>query len=108
MADAASREAYTLAYRPLGTNVHIGPWSFRPQGFRRHRGDLMSYSDTWTAEELLPTRTLVLTTFASTLCIVSAVLGLAVEDRADEIKQGFMAEEPPIAERIQDAIDGDF
>jgi hypothetical protein len=98
--DVAAREAYTLAYRALGTNVHVGPRSFRVEGFKGHVGGLASYSDHWTAEELRPARTLVLTTFASTLCIVSVALGLDVHERADEIKQRFMVEEPPIAERI--------
>jgi hypothetical protein len=81
-------------------NVHVGPWSFRLKGFRRHVGDLASYSDLWEAEELRPTRTLVLTTFASTFCLVSLPLALDIHEQADEIKQRFMTEEPPIADRI--------
>jgi hypothetical protein len=108
--DPGAREAYTLAYRALGTSVHIGPLSFRLSGFQPHVGGLVSYTDQWTAEELRPTRTLVLTTFASTLCIVSVALALNVDERADEIKQMFMVEEPPIAERIArelEALDGE-
>jgi hypothetical protein len=43
--------------RSLFPNVHVGPWSFRVEGFTRHVGGLASYSDDWTAEQLRPTRT---------------------------------------------------
>lgn len=86
------REGYTLAYRSPGTHTHVGPSSFRLEGFTRHVGDLVSYSDQMNADELRPARTLVVTVFASTLCIVGPALALDTHEKADEIKQRFIAE----------------
>jgi hypothetical protein len=75
---------------------------------RRVRGRVggpVSYSELFDAKELEATRTLVTTTFASTLCMVSAVLGLGVEERADAIKNTFVYPEPPIAERSTADLD---
>jgi hypothetical protein len=78
----------------------VGTWAFRKGVFVERPGGLVSYSELLDTAELEATRTLVTTTFASTLCMVSVVLSLGVEERADEIKRKFIYPEPPIAERI--------
>ena len=104
--DPGAREAYTLAYRRIGSDVHAGALTFASRGFVERVGGLVSYSDIREEEDVHAARTLATSTFASTLCIVSAVLGLDIHERADEIKQAFIPEEPPIAERLAAAEPG--
>ena len=104
--DPAAREAYTLAYRRLGSDVHAGTWTFAKGAFVERVGGLASYSEPRDDADIHAARILATTIFASTPCIVSAVLGLGVHERADEIKQAFVPEEPPIAQRLADAEAG--
>jgi hypothetical protein len=98
--DPGAKEAYTLAYRRLTSDVHVGTWAFEKGAFVERTGGLVSYSEPQDEAELHATRTLVATSFASTLCIVSAVLDLGIHDQADEIKRTYVPSEPPIAERM--------
>jgi hypothetical protein len=99
LGDPGAKEAYTLAYRRLGSDVHVGTWAFEKGRFTKTADGLVSYSEPM-ADELVPARTLVATSFASTLCIVSTALNLGIHDRADEIKRRFVPNEPAIAERL--------
>jgi hypothetical protein len=101
--DPGAREAYILGYRRLGSDVHIGSWSFKSDAFIERVGGLATYSDSPGNLDLHAARTLAASMFASTLCMVSPVLGLDIHERADEIKHRFVPEEPPISERLEDA-----
>jgi hypothetical protein len=66
----------------------------------------VSFHEAVDAETYLPARTLSLTMFASTLCIVASVLRLPIADAADEVKRRFVEEGLPIAERIRGSQEG--
>lgn len=102
--DPAVEDAYTIVYRRLGADVHAGMQAFEKGIFTPSAGGLVSYSEPQGHESFKAERTLVVTMFASTLCILSAVFELGIHDRADAVKQRFMpAGETPIAQRIRDA-----
>jgi hypothetical protein len=102
--DPAVEEAYTIAYRRLGADIHAGMQAFEKGVFTPRSGGLISYSEPQEPESFTAERTLVVTMFASTLCILSAVFDLGIHDRADAVKQRFMLSgEAPIAQRIRDA-----
>lgn len=94
--DPGAREAYTLAYRSLSSDVHAGAWAFRrgakievlDQGFVR-------YAEVVAAEDLLAARTLATTTFASTLALVSSMLDLHIEDAVNEVKHRYAPPDAP-------------
>jgi hypothetical protein len=102
--DPGAREAYILAYRIMSADVHVGTWAFRGGAFIERQGGLASYSEPRDPTDFHGARTLVMTTFASTLCIVSVVLGLNIHERADEIKRAFVPAEAPIVERIERTV----
>jgi hypothetical protein len=103
--DPAVEEAYTIAYRRLGADIHAGMQAFEKGVFTPQSGGLISYSEPQEPESFTAERTLVVTMFASTLCILSAVFDLGIHDRADAVKQRFMLSgEAPIAQRIRDAL----
>jgi hypothetical protein len=78
--------------------------AFEKGTFISRAGGLASYSEPQELDSFKAERTLVVTMFASTLCIVSVVLSLDIHERADAIKQQFMLEgEPPIAERMAES-----
>lgn len=84
----AEREAYTLAYRSLSQFTHGSSRAFGRNGFtqapdgRVRFDDVAAFSD----GEVRSHRALNITTFASTLCIVSGPLGCNVLDEAETIK----------------------
>ena len=101
--DPAVEEAYVLAYRRLSADVHAGMQAFE-KGIFTSAGGRVSYSEPQGPESFIAERTLVVTMFASTLCILSAVFELGIHERADAIKQRFMLSgDAPISERIRDA-----
>jgi hypothetical protein len=103
--DPGAEEAYTLAYRRLGADVHAGMQAFEKGTFTLRPGGRSSYSEPQDLDSFKAERTLVVTMFASTLCILSAVLNLEIHEQADAIKQRFMLEgEPPIAERLTNGV----
>ena len=104
--DPGAREAYTVAYRSLGADVHAGTYAFSRGEFVARVGGRVSFHEAVDAETYLPARTLSLTMFASTLCIVASVLRLPIADAADEVKRRFVEEELPIAERIRGSQEG--
>jgi hypothetical protein len=104
--DPGAREAYTLAYRSLGADVHAGTYTFANAKFVARPGGRVSFHEAMDPEVYLPARMLSLAMFASTLCIVSAVLQLPVADAADEIKRRFVEEDLPVAERIRRSQEG--
>jgi hypothetical protein len=83
-------EAYTLAYRTLGADVHAGSHAFIRGTLERRDNRTASYSDDVEPADLLPARTLALTTFASTLAIASRELALGLEEAVDEVKHRFV------------------
>jgi hypothetical protein len=99
--DPGAREAYTLAYRTLGADVHAGTYTFAKAQFVERVGGLVSFHESTDPDAYLPARTLSLTMFASTLVIVASVLQLPVADAADEVKRRFLHEDLSLAERIR-------
>jgi hypothetical protein len=99
--DPGAREAYTLAYRSLGADVHAGPYAFLKAEFVGRGGGRVSFHESLDPAAYQAARTLSLTMFASTLCIVASVLQLPVADAADEVKRRFVDEQLPLAERIR-------
>jgi hypothetical protein len=91
--DPGAEEGYILAYRTLGWNVHAGYYAFAEGSFASRVGGLVSYSEIANPAEYIAARTLVTTTFASTLCIISTEIGLGIEDEADEINRWFVLED---------------
>jgi hypothetical protein len=84
--DAATREAYRLAYRGLSNDVHTAARAFHAEHFRNVDGGLMFQEVEPTAGE----RMLNATTFASTLCVLSEPLELGVLDDAVLIKDALL------------------
>ena len=76
---------YVFAYRGLSWNVHAGYHAFGAGAFVSRRGGLVSYSDTFEPSDLVAVRALAITSFSSTLRMVSEAFGLGVEDEAKEI-----------------------
>lgn len=85
--DLASREAYTMAFRSLSQFTHGSARAYRVAGFRVD-GDRVSFDDAqaFDAGAQRIHRALNITTFASTLCIVSEPLELDVLDEARLLK----------------------
>jgi hypothetical protein len=83
-------EAYTLAYRTLGADVHAGSRAFIRGSVERRDNGTAFYSDVVQPADLLPARALALTTFASTLAIASQELALGLEEAVDEVKHRFV------------------
>jgi Family of unknown function (DUF5677) len=104
--DPGAREAYTLAYRSLGADVHAGSFAFSRSEFVERPGGGVSFHEAVDQETYRPARTLSLTMFASTLCMVAPALNMAVADEADEIKRRFVVEDAPIAERLERLQEG--
>ncbi len=84
--DLTTREAYTLAYRSLGHDVHGSARAFQRGSFSICDDGGVRFEDAASGEYLLSTRALNATTFASSLCIVSEPLGIDVLDHASTIK----------------------
>jgi hypothetical protein len=104
--DPGAREAYTIAYRSLGADVHAGTYAFSNAEFVRRPGGRVSFHEATDPRTYLPARTLSLTMFASTLCIVASVLQLPIASAADEVKRRFVHEDLPIEERIKGSQQG--
>ncbi len=84
--DLTTREAYTLAYRSLGHDVHGSARAFQRGSFSICDDGGVRFEDAVSGEYLLSTRALNATTFASSLCIVSEPLGIDALDHASTIK----------------------
>jgi hypothetical protein len=88
--DDGAREGYTLAYRPLSSDLHGGAFAFVRGEYEFMPYGLIQYADPTTAEDLRAARTLGLTTFASTLAIVSDEFDLGLEDEVNVIKHRYV------------------
>lgn len=84
--DLATREAYTLAYRSLGHDVHGSSRAFQRGRFVACEEGGVRFEEFGDAERLLGSRALNATTFASSLCIISDPLGLDVLEQASTLK----------------------
>lgn len=84
--DLATREAYTLAYRSLGHDVHGSARAFQRGRFSICDDGGVRFEDTITDDYRLSTRALNATTFASSLCVVSDPLGIDVLEEASSLK----------------------
>jgi hypothetical protein len=85
--DLATREAYTLAYRALSQFMHGSARSFGVKGFKT-AGSTVEFDDAaaFDDHDARSHRALNATTFASTLCVLSAPLDLDVFADADLVK----------------------
>lgn len=90
--DAATREAYTLAYRSLSPAIHTTARSFQHGEFVPIDGGLVTYREFVDAgREVRRHRALNATTFASTLQILSGPLELGIDVKADTVKHILMS-----------------
>jgi hypothetical protein len=88
---------YITAYRTASWDVHVGPRTFLIGTFSEHKDGTVSYAEPLSAEQLLPTRALVLGIVASTVVLITGELRLAgVEQEASDIITTVM-EIPPSA-----------
>jgi Family of unknown function (DUF5677) len=90
--DAAAREAYTLAYRGTSDHVHAGARAFRGYFLKDDASGQVSFVEELGPEDYLATRALVVSTLASTLCLLSGPLDRGVFQTASEIKRRFVRE----------------
>lgn len=84
--DLATREAYTLAYRSLGHDVHGSARAFQKGRFLRCEDGGVRFEELTDGDDILSSRALSAATFASSLCIISDPLELDVLEPASLIK----------------------
>ena len=83
--EPAADTAYTLAYRSLSWDIHSSPRVFISGVWTEHNDGTFSYEEQPLENDLLPTKALAIGTFASTVELVAAELGLAIEHEASAI-----------------------
>jgi len=83
--EPAAHTAYTLAYRSLSWDVHSSPRLFLSGIWAEHNDGTFSYEEQPSEKDLLPTKALAIGTFASTVELVAAELGLAIEHEANAV-----------------------
>jgi hypothetical protein len=107
ISEPAASEAYTFGYRPMSWETHTNARALLGGAFEQRNDGTVSYSDAADKSDLIGVRALSLTTFASTLELVSIILGLsAVEESARAILRSFVPEQVPADEKF-DAVTDD-
>ncbi len=92
--EGAADVAYTFAYRSLSWDVHGSPRVFLAGTWAEHNDGRFSYDERLSAQDLLPAKALAIGTFASTVELVAAELGLAIESQASAIRSTVMEIRP--------------
>lgn len=105
IAEPAASEAYTFGYRPMSWETHTNPRAFLSGEFVERNDGTVSYSDATERADLIGVRALSLTTFASTLELVSIVLALPIEESARAILRSFVPEQIPEHQRLDGRLD---
>lgn len=82
--DLATREAYTLADRPFSGSTHGTAGAFGQGCFVREQDGRLTFTEN--LGDLLGTRALNASTFASTLCVLAEPLELDVFNEADQLR----------------------
>ncbi len=100
IAEPAASEAYTFGYRPMSWETHTNPRAFLSGEFVERNDGTVSYSDASERADLIGVRALSLTTFTSTLELVSIVLALPIEESARAILRSFVPEQIPEHQRL--------
>lgn len=90
--DLATREAYTLAYRSLSQLIHTSSRAFDDGAYRRAGRGRVSFSELRDPEHTIRRhRALNVTTFASTLTLMSGPLDLDIEEQAANVRELFLS-----------------
>lgn len=84
----------------MSWETHTNPRAFLSGEFVERNDGTVSYSDASERADLIGVRALSLTTFTSTLELVSIVLALPIEESARAILRSFVPEQIPEHQRL--------